>query len=74
LLRRGLFVAAHDEKELGKFNCAILISIHVVEHVRSLVLGHDGCKLLEGLVLGHDGCKLLGGDGAIAIPKTSVKY
>ena len=61
MLRRGLFVAAHDEKELGKFNFAILISIHLGEDVRGLVLGHDGCKLLEG-------------DGAIAIPKTSVKY
>ena len=57
----GSFLAALDEKELGKFNFAILISIRLVEHVRSQVLGHDGCKLLEG-------------DGAIAIPKTSVKY
>jgi len=56
-----LHLPRHHCQELGEVDCAIAISIHLIDHVLELSL----CGVLSQGP--HDGAQLLGGDGAIAI-------
>mmetsp|Transcript_7993 Transcript_7993/g.18713 ORF Transcript_7993/g.18713 Transcript_7993/m.18713 type:complete len:210 (+) Transcript_7993:141-770(+) len=56
-----LHLARHQRAELWEVNCAVAVSVDLVDHVLQLSLGR---VLAERA---HHGAELLGGDGAIAV-------